>query len=140
MPYGYVVKGLDALLDNISNVSKNMSNYINKAMVEAVTRVQSDARDLSPQTYKYSRPTGNLRRSILTNISDGGLTGIVYSDPSIAATAGKWNGVGYGVFQEFGTRFISPTHFMEQALDTNTEYIQQLFDKAIELIVKDMAQ
>ena len=48
--------------------------------------------------------TGHLKRSLTIDFSDGGLTGRVSTD------------VEYAIYQEYGTRFISPRPFFRPSL------------------------
>lgn len=125
MDYGITIEGLDEFRDNLSHVASTMPNYIYRAMNEAVGDVQSSARHEAPWK------TGNLKKSIMTEIQNSGLTGIVYQDSLMAD---------YGIYQEEGTRYIKGKYFMKKGMEQNQTKIKDLFEAAIDKMVKDMAK
>lgn len=83
------IDGLDDFIQNVQQAGSQMHSIIATAMSQSIHQIKDDAQNLAPYV------SGNLRRSIYTDIQDNGLTGIVAQDPNIAP---------YGVDIEFGTR------------------------------------
>lgn len=77
--------------------------------------------------------TGRLRASILD--PNGGLQ---------LATAGVFNGAvgsgtGYGLFVEMGTKFMAAQPFLQPAVDTVTDQVQQFFTDAVQSVLNIIA-
>jgi HK97 gp10 family phage protein len=126
MSYALQIVGIEEFKDSLEYVSGSMPNYMYKAMNESVISVQSTAREEAP--YR----TGNLKRSIYTDIIDGGIRGVVGVDANMAP---------YGIYQEFGTsRGVKPKFYMRTGMEKNEDKIQKLFEAALENIVKDLAK
>jgi HK97 gp10 family phage protein len=82
------IEGLEELKARLAQSGDYISEELNKTMLESVLGIQSTARSYAPHR------TGNLQRSILEDIKNNGLQGIVYVD-NVSAP--------YGIFMEMGT-------------------------------------
>jgi len=153
MSDNYTIKldQLDKLRDDFAKSPDVIRRETQHAMVQAVNIVKNAAQDMAP--FK----TGNLRRSIFTDIQDNGFRGIVGQDSNIAP---------YGPDIEYGTdaheivpvskkalfwkgalnpyrRVMHPgsaaNPFMAPALEQSLEKIKSAFDEAILKIIKTLA-
>ena len=148
MPLSLYIEGLDEFRNNVSNASGQINELVSEAMTQATEQVKNTAQDLAP--FK----TGNLKRSIYSDISNNGFTGTVHQDPNIAP---------YGAGIEFGTRphdivavnkkvladrsmniifgkivhhpGNAPMPFMEPALENNLDIIQGFFHDAVQKLL-----
>lgn len=148
------VKGLDELIKNANNVSKNAGAELKGLMVKNTTYIQNEAKRVSPERFKNQ--TGNLRRSINRRVFSG-LKGIVSTDEK------------YGEYVEFGTRPHTiypknkkmlafkvggkmvfarkvnhkgsrPYPFMQPAFESGKKYVQDTYEIYISDIVKRLAK
>src|SRR5581483_10664858 len=143
MPVIIQIQGLSELEAGVGRGMVEMQAAVKVAMTKSVSAIQISARELSP--YK----TGTLRRSIYTEVTEGGLRGMVAQDTNIAP---------YGPMLEFGTSphdiypvtkkalywagaanpyrhvfnpGISPRPFMSPALQKSTDKIIAYFKTAL---------
>lgn len=151
MPINIRIDGLQEFRSDVGRAGNEVPNHVRWAMVQSVNVVKNSAQHLAP--FK----TGNLRRSIFTDIQDNGFRGVVGSDPSIASYAAGieygtkahdivpvnkqalfWKGAlnPYKRVRHPGTR-AQP--FMEPAIEDNVNRIKDYFMEAMDRIVKIMA-
>jgi len=151
MPVVIQIKGLEELEAGVGAGVVEMQAAVKGAMTASVNTVMIKARELAP--YK----TGTLRRSIYTEVTEGGLRGMVAQDTNIAP---------YGPMLEFGTAphdiypvnkkalywagasspfrhvfhpGISPRPFMMPALQESTDKIIAYFKVALDKVVLTMS-
>ena len=147
-----VIEGLDAFRSDIERGRNNIAPLVQRTMAKAVNAVKDTAQE------RVAFDTGTQRRSIMTKIENGGLTGVVFQDQNQAK---------YGPYIEYGTQphviqVISKkvlasrrqniifgtivNHpgskarpFMAPAFDENVDRIRQMFSEMLEEIVRMMA-
>ena len=79
------IKGLDQWFRKTDNKSKELEESVKSLIAETAYKIESDAKKLTPVD------TGNLRRSIKTDIKEDGLTAEIGTN------------VEYAIYVEFGT-------------------------------------
>lgn len=146
----FVIEGLDEFKDDVAKGANNIAEQVRWAMVQSVNALKVAIRDVTPHR------TGQLQRSISTDIQDSGFTGIVYSDQDMAI---------YGAFIEYGTQpyDISPVNmqalfwkgamhpvrsvhmparaakpFFYNTAENNTDKVIDYFSQGIEKVLKIM--
>lgn len=93
--YNFSIKGQDVLLRKLKqNMQKEA---VKKIVKEHTANMQTEAQKLAPVD------TGNLKRAISLELSEGGLAGTVISPAD------------YSGYQEFGTRFMDAQPYMGPA-------------------------
>ncbi len=152
MPITLKIEGLDKFRDDVHRGAAEIPGQIRYAMAKAVNAVKNTAQPMAP--FK----TGNLRRSVYTEVQNNGFKGIIGVDANAAP---------YGIYMEYGTRPHAITAvnkralanvranivfgkivqhpgtaarpFMAPALEQNTDIIKGYFSDAILKIVQIMA-
>jgi HK97 gp10 family phage protein len=146
------IDGLSEARQGIADGRDNLGAKIYKAMANSVNAVKNTAQELVPFD------TGQLRRSIFSDIEDSGFRGIVGQNANEAP---------YGIHIEYGTgpheivpvvkkalfwkgalypvkRVMHPGFaghpFMKPALENNIDTIKQYFTDAINEIINIMAK
>jgi len=95
------LKGFDGLLSKVKLLVPRVRAGAQEAVAETALLIETDAKLLAPVD------TGRLRASIHTELSPDGLKAMVL------------DGVTYGVFMEFGTRYIKARPFLFPAYEKN---------------------
>lgn len=98
----------------IAKLKKNMDmDLVKKAVRLNGSELQTKAQEKSPVD------TGQLKRSIGLEITDGGLTAEV--EP----------GVDYAAYQEYGTRFMNAQPFMRPSLKEQAKQFKQDLERCV---------
>lgn len=98
----------------IAKLKKNMDmDLVKKAVRLNGSELQTKAKEKAPVD------TGQLKRSIGLEITDGGLTAEV--EP----------GVDYAAYQEYGTRFMNAQPFMRPALQEQTKQFRKDLERCV---------
>ena len=79
--------------------------------------------------FKEGYQTGQTKRSIMIEISDGGLKATVGSDPTFAET---YPNTEYAPYVEYGTRFMDAQPFVKPAYEEQAEK----FERAMRRLVR----
>ena len=140
------IEGLDEFRSDVSHASTTIRSEVNSAMVKSVNTIKNAAQINAP--FK----TGNLRRSIYTEIKDSGFTGIVAQDPN-AASYGIYIEGGTGIYAGgsrwlgnipgVGWRWINgmmARPFMAPAINDNIDAVKGFFSDAAQAIVNKLAR
>ena len=149
--WNITIEGLDELKSRLSQSGDYIRDELGKTMLEAVLGIQQSARSFAPHK------TGNLQRSILEDVQDSGMQGIVYVD-NVSAP--------YGIFMEMGTsphdiypvnaralfwpgadhpyRMVhhpgtAPRPFMQPAFEENQDKVISMFQDMMEAVVNKIA-
>lgn len=88
------VRGDRQISVKLQNFSRDFEEKVKKSVKKHTYMVERDAKINAPYD------TGHLKRSIHSGFQDGGLTGTV--------TVGAY----YGIYLEFGTRYMHPRPFL----------------------------
>lgn len=141
------IEGLEDFSRDLVRVSGQIRPEIQRAMTRSVNYIKNDAQNIAP--YK----TGNLRRSIYTEIHDSPMIGVVRVDTNAApyalgveggtkahvimprrSRALFWKGARHPVRLVFhpGTK-AKP--FMRPAFEKNVDRIKEVFSEALKKIV-----
>lgn len=106
-------------LKGVSELTMKLKSNANMKDVKQIVK-QNTAELTQGAQRKAPVDTGNLRRSITMDLSDGGLTG------KVKPTAD------YAPYLEYGTRFQSAQPFMRPAFNKQKEQFKSDMDKLVE--------
>lgn len=106
-------------LKGVSELTMKLKSNANMKDVKQIVK-QNTAELTQGAQRKAPVDTGNLRRSITMNLSDGGLTG------KVKPTAD------YAPYLEYGTRFQSDQPFMRPAFNKQKAQFKSDMDKLVE--------
>ena len=114
-------EGLDKFMKWAENAPNELSDEVKKVVTKTAYQIEATSKSLAPVS------TGNLRRSITTNIKDDG-------EESIVAEVGT--NVEYAIHVEYGTSKQSAQPFL------NSAYLQHKdkFEKAMNDAVKGVGE
>lgn len=151
MAKAFYIEGLDEFKEDVARGGNEIANQVKWAMTQSVNAIKIAVRDVTPHK------TGQLQRSMVADIQDGGLTGIVYSDQDMAT---------YGGYIEYGTgpydiypvngqalywkgalhpvRHVhmparAPRPFFYPAVEANLDKVVEYFERGLDVIIKIMA-
>lgn len=98
----------------VAKLKKNMQmDLVKKAVRVNGAELQKKAQKKAPVD------TGQLKRSIGMEITDGGLTAEVM------------DGVEYGAYQEYGTRFMNAQPFMQPSLQEQSKQFKKDLERCV---------
>ena len=117
------IQGMAELQKVLSDIAKQYPKQVLKGCADTGLVIERAAKENETRV-----DTGNLRSSIRTNVDN--------DRQEVTVTAGGdgagVESVNYAVFQEFGTRYITPLLFMTRAAETGFNRLAELVKKAID--------
>ena len=117
------IQGMAELQKVLSDIAKQYPKQVLKGCADTGFVIERAAKENETRV-----DTGNLRSSIRTNVDE--------AKQEVTVTAGGdgagVESVNYAVFQEFGTRYITPLLFMTRAAETGFRRLAELVKKAID--------
>jgi HK97 gp10 family phage protein len=111
------IKGLSEIINAFEKAQVGLPVVLHNAMANSVTKVRSTAQEIVPVR------TGMLKKSIVDDVSDRPLQGII----SV--------GQPYGEYVEFGTWKMRAQPYMRPAASESLEYILDQFRRAITTVI-----
>ena len=116
------ISGMTELNKVLSDIAKQYPKQVLKGCADTGFVIERAAKENETRV-----DTGNLRSSIRTNVDE--------AKQEVTVTAGGSEStadVDYAVYQEFGTRYITPLLFMTRAAETGFKQLAELVKKAID--------
>lgn len=101
------VEGIKGVIANLYATQQRVVKHIQNVTKRTARQTADLAQQLAPVDEDGPHP-GNLRDSITFDLSDGGLTFVVYHDPQAFSGYGPYN-----VFQELGFRHAGSGEFIQ---------------------------
>lgn len=103
------VEGIKGLVANLYATQQRVVEHVRRATKRTARQTTDLAKQLAPVDEDGPHP-GNLRDSLTYDLSDGGLTFVVYHDPEAFVEDGPYN-----VFQELGFKHWITGEFIQNA-------------------------
>jgi len=119
---GIQIEGMAELNKVLKDIAKQYPKQVLKGCADTGLVIEREAKINETRV-----DTGNLRSSIRTNVDN--------DKQEVTVTAGGSEStadVDYAVYQEFGTRYITPLLFMTRAAETGFNRLAELVKKAID--------
>lgn len=108
------ILGIDQLLSKLNNFSKKeVQAACRKAVYAGAVVHRTEARKLAPEKTRKLKRGFKITRSTYQN------------NPTAKVVLKRLPEMWYGSFQEFGTKFMKPKHFIEQAFKNVKEQMIQ---------------
>jgi len=109
---GIQIDGMDELNKVLKDMAKEYPNAVYRGCVDTGLRIEREAK-----LNETRIDTNNLRSSISTHPDKENKTVTVTAGGSAGTGEGQTEDVNYAVYQEFGTRYISPLLFMTRGAE-----------------------
>lgn len=116
------IDGMAELNKALTDLAKQYPKQVLKGCADTGLVIEGEAKKNETRI-----DTNNLRSSIRTNVDQDAQEVTV-----TAGGSGDTADVNYAVFQEFGTRYITPLLFMTRAAETGFKRLAELVKKAID--------